>query len=280
MKRVQVGTSGWVYDDWVGPFYPRALAKERWIGHYAERFPTLEVNYTHYHLPKASEIARQAETLAATHLSSVVYKAPRTITHEAVPDGDAALARSEAARFHEALGPMADRGLLRGLLYQFAHDTGPTEITAALDAAEGADPPAPLYVEVRHAAFNEDRHYEVLRARLSEQGGALVATDDPAATVRVAPPGDQAYFRFHGRNLDTWFQADPGGPNGSARYDYRYSDEELAELAGRVREAEADDVLVFFNNHVDGQAPENAMRLMELMHLEAPAKRATLDDFV
>ena len=49
-----VGTSGWQYRHWRGTFYPQKLAQARWLDHYAERFRTVEVNNTFYHLPEAS----------------------------------------------------------------------------------------------------------------------------------------------------------------------------------------------------------------------------------
>ncbi len=45
-QRLRVGTSGWVYDDWRGAFYPPDLPQSRWYNHYAKAFDTVEINYS------------------------------------------------------------------------------------------------------------------------------------------------------------------------------------------------------------------------------------------
>lgn len=279
MKRILVGTSGWAYDDWVGPFYPKALSRKRWLSFYGERFPTVEVNSTHYHFPTDSEVASTAQRVEQAGLTGVVYKAPREITHELIPDHEAALIQERAQRFHDALAPMVEADRLSGLLYQFSHTAEPSQVLPGIQQVLEAEPPAPLFVEVRHAGFNEDRHHQALRDLVEPGGGAVAATDSPASTITRAPPGQAAYFRFHGRNQDTWFDKDPAGVHGSARYDYLYPEDEIGKLAERIRAAEAEVVLVFFNNHVGGKAPKNARQLMELLDIPPPKARKTLDDF-
>ena len=51
MSRIWIGTSGWSYDGWRGPFYPQAVAKNRWLAWYGEVFPTTEINGSFYRTP-------------------------------------------------------------------------------------------------------------------------------------------------------------------------------------------------------------------------------------
>ena len=44
MAIILIGTSGYSYDDWRGPFYPDSLPKEKFLAFYAEHFETVEVN--------------------------------------------------------------------------------------------------------------------------------------------------------------------------------------------------------------------------------------------
>jgi len=74
-----VGTSGWQYADWRGPFYPEKLAQARWLGHYSERFQVVEVNNTFYQLPEASTFARWERETPADFV--VVVKMSRYLTH-------------------------------------------------------------------------------------------------------------------------------------------------------------------------------------------------------
>jgi len=57
---VLIGTSGWQYKDWRGPFYPPDLPQARWLEYYAERFCVQEVNNAFYRLPEASTFAARA----------------------------------------------------------------------------------------------------------------------------------------------------------------------------------------------------------------------------
>jgi uncharacterized protein YecE (DUF72 family) len=279
VREILVGTSGWAYDDWVGPVYPRGLDRSRWLNRYADRFPTVEVNSTHYRVPGEDQAETMARRLHDAGLRSVTWKLPRAITHRAVPERDPGDARRRTRGFLAALEPAREADVLDALLAQFAHDTEPEAVLEGLDAILEADPPAPVFVEVRHAGFNEDRHLEPLFERARSTGGNVVATDSPAATITRAPPGEVAYFRFHGRNEETWFEEDPPGEHGKARYDHAYTDAALDQLAERLREAEADTVVAYFNNHAGGKAVRDASRLMHRLGLEPPEERVTLDDF-
>ena len=46
-----VGTSGYNYPEWKGSFYPETLPAAKMLPYYAERFPTVEINYTFYRAP-------------------------------------------------------------------------------------------------------------------------------------------------------------------------------------------------------------------------------------
>lgn len=50
---IHIGTSGWHYDHWKGPFYPVALPSDKMLGFYAGQFRTAEINNTFYQLPSA-----------------------------------------------------------------------------------------------------------------------------------------------------------------------------------------------------------------------------------
>ena len=60
MDLLSVGTSGWSYPSWRPGFYPADVANEDFLGHYAERFTTVELNTTGYRLPSEDQFARWA----------------------------------------------------------------------------------------------------------------------------------------------------------------------------------------------------------------------------
>lgn len=74
------GTSGFSYDDWVGPFYPNGLRRQDWLLYYAREFNALELNSTFYALPRVSVIESMVRKTGEDFLFSV--KAPQKLTHE------------------------------------------------------------------------------------------------------------------------------------------------------------------------------------------------------
>jgi uncharacterized protein YecE (DUF72 family) len=57
MSKVWIGTSGWTYDGWRGPFYPPDMAKAKWLCWYARQFPTAEINGSFYRTPSLKAVA-------------------------------------------------------------------------------------------------------------------------------------------------------------------------------------------------------------------------------
>lgn len=74
-----IGMSGWCYDCWKGAFYPEKLPTKKYLGHYASRFSTVEMNSVFYQLPAAKVLAQTAREVPDDFVFSV--KANRYITH-------------------------------------------------------------------------------------------------------------------------------------------------------------------------------------------------------
>jgi uncharacterized protein YecE (DUF72 family) len=51
-QSVHIGTSGWHYDHWRGPFYPEDMRAGEFLEYYRKRFHTVEINNSFYQLPK------------------------------------------------------------------------------------------------------------------------------------------------------------------------------------------------------------------------------------
>ena len=60
---IRVGTSGWSYPSWRPGFYPERLQPTEFLGFYASRFDTVELNSTGYRLPSADQFRRWAEAV-------------------------------------------------------------------------------------------------------------------------------------------------------------------------------------------------------------------------
>ena len=65
MRKVWIGTSGWTYDGWRGPFYPENIAKKDWLAWYATRFPTTEINGSFYRTPSLAAVRNWRDQTSA-----------------------------------------------------------------------------------------------------------------------------------------------------------------------------------------------------------------------
>jgi uncharacterized protein YecE (DUF72 family) len=78
---LHVGTSGWHYDHWQGPFYPEDLPSDRWLAYYAEHLTTVEVNNSFYQLPEAETLGNWRATTPQGFLFAVKASSSRTRTN-------------------------------------------------------------------------------------------------------------------------------------------------------------------------------------------------------
>jgi uncharacterized protein YecE (DUF72 family) len=79
MAEALIGTSGWQYPDFTDRFYPHDIEKTAQLGYYAQQFPTVEVNNTFYHLPRAKTIENWVAQVPPAFYFAL--KASRYITH-------------------------------------------------------------------------------------------------------------------------------------------------------------------------------------------------------
>jgi uncharacterized protein YecE (DUF72 family) len=256
---VWIGTAGYAWPDWVGPFYPDGTSLERMPRYYATQFPCVEINSTFYRPPAPGQLSRLADRTAPGFQFSL--KVPRTVSHER---------RVQALKpFKTAADELAARHRLIGFVLQFPeafHDT-PAHRDWVMRVADGLWP-YPAWVEFRHRSWMRPRLGDWLRERRLEP-----ATIDVPSLPQLFPRGwidpgtTRLYARLHSRVADNWF-----GP-GKARYDYDYPDDVLREWIGKLVAAapRLTDVHLFFNNCHGIQGPTNARRLADLIRAEAPA---------
>lgn len=79
MRKLWIGTSGWTYKGWRGPFYPEKLAVKNWLRWYAEQFPTTEINGSFYRTPSLGAVAAWRDQTPDGFLFA--WKASKFITH-------------------------------------------------------------------------------------------------------------------------------------------------------------------------------------------------------
>ncbi|MDR2633548.1 MAG: DUF72 domain-containing protein [Treponema sp.] len=259
MGILRIGTSGYSYREWVGPVYPEGTKREAYLRCYARLFATLELNYSYYRMPTASGLAALVHKAACPLGFSI--KAHDSLTHER----DRCSFASQAAAFKEALKPLQEARCLEAVLFQFPYAFHyEKENRRYLAQLLAAFEEVPRVVEFRNTQWYKEQVIQGLR----ERAVALAVVDlpplsglPPILEIITAP---LVYIRLHGRNQQAFW-----GSDRAARYDYRYDDAALAGWKERILrlQAQAERVLVYFNNHPQGQAAVNAQRLGELLGL-------------
>ena len=270
---ILVGTSGYSFADWVGPFYPEGMRSGDFLSFYAEHFDTVEVNSTYYRIPHP-RVLDQMERKTPPGFRFVV-KLNQAMTHQASRD---------PALYHEflaALEPLKRAEKYDGLLAQFPWGFKRTDANRRhLETLRGLLPGEPLFVEFRHDSWLTPQLEPSLRAH--RMGYCVV--DEPQLPGLLPPvtmlTTEDAYVRFHGRNARNWWSRDHasapdlggraagGGTRATGdRYDYDYSEAELKEWLGKIAglAQQARRTYLFFNNCHAGQAARNAKLMQELL---------------
>ena len=79
MASVLIGTSGWHYDSWRGPFYPKGLPIKNQLQYYASQFPTTELNGVFYRTPTPEAVRGWRDQTGDDFVFA--WKASKFITH-------------------------------------------------------------------------------------------------------------------------------------------------------------------------------------------------------
>jgi uncharacterized protein YecE (DUF72 family) len=234
---IRIGTSGWHYGHWAGPFYPPDLPKDKWLEYYAQHFDTVELNNTFYHLPKPQFLKRWHKLTPKNFIYAV--KVSRYITHiKKLKDVSEELTRfiGLAALLGRKLGP---------ILYQL-----PPSLHKDLDRLESFIKLLPkgkiAVFEFRHESWYREDTYKLL----DKFGVGFCIHDLSGSESPKVVTGDIIYVRFHGT---------------TGRYSGCYSKAQLRNWAKWLKEQSRDvhSIYVYFNNDACAYAVRNAKELKE-----------------
>ncbi len=266
---IRIGTSGWSYPQWRGPFYPDGLARRRQLEYLTGILPTVEINASFYSLQRPSTYRNWFEQTPEDFCFAV--KGGRYITHlKRLHEPEIPLANffaSGVLALGDKLGPVLwqlpatvafDLELVTGFLALLPRTTGEAAELAARHSdalpedrtwlSVAHNRPLRHAIEVRHESFRTELFSDLLRGA----DIALVASDSagnwPYFEEITAGFG---YFRLHG---DTEL------------YVSAYSGQALAGWAAKVRDwASQGDVYVYFDNTAHVAAPCDAQQLLKLL---------------
>ena len=238
MGDVRIGTSGWAYKDWNGPFYPDEVKAAGRLAFISRRFRTLEINASFYRMPTDAAVAGWREQTPDDFVFA--WKASRFITHNKKlkdPDEPLAYMFERIAGLGEKIGP---------ILFQLPPNLHRND--ERLDRFLDALPEGYRYsVEFRHPDWYADEVLEMLRRR----NVALCLSDHHHAPAPWETTADFIYLRGHG----------PGG-----HYHGRYGVAALNDWAKAIRRWRRDcEVFVYFDNDIKSAAPKDAEQLIRLL---------------
>ena len=234
--RVFVGTSGYNYPEWRGTFYPEKFSTDKMLAYYAERFPTVEINYTFYRMPTEKLLKGWSD--GTPEQFTFTLKAPRRITHDSKLQRCEDLVQS-FCRTARTLGPK-----LAVLLFQlppnFKKDAA--VLRSFLDLLPDGTRAA---FEFRHPSWLDAEIYEALRGR----NVALCVADSEKMKTPVEVTADYAYFRLR---------------------DEGYQQPDIEAWAKTVNELPPHDAFVYFKHEEQGLGPEFANRLIAALGSAPP----------
>lgn len=240
MSRILIGTSGWSYQSWRGPFFPREVMIKHHLQFYATQFSTAELNGVFYRTPTVEAVHAWRDGTPDDFIFA--WKASKFITHwkRLTEKSRNSLALMETRL--RILGPKAGP-----VLFQL-----PPQFTANRDRLAGflklLKRKRRYAFEFRHASWYEAPILDLLR----QHDISLCLSDHHDAPAPWQVTASFVYLRGHG----------PGGT-----YRGTYSDKTLHEwtrkIAGWKRQRR--DVYVYFDNDQKSAAPFDALRLMRLL---------------
>jgi uncharacterized protein YecE (DUF72 family) len=234
---IHLGTSGYVYRDWKDVFYPKGLPAIRWLDHYSQVFPTVELNATFYRLPTATAVDGWRDRTPPGFRFAA--KGSRYLTHmKRLRDPGPGI-----ERYFELISRLGKK--LSVVLWQL-----PPQMNRA-DPERLAGFLAKLprrglrhAVEFRSGAWYTEEVCEVLDAF-----GAAFCEHDLVASTPPRLTGGFRYLRFHGA---------------TGKYRGRYGKRALRPFARDLLRGSGD-AYVYFNNDHFAHAIRDALDLSELL---------------
>jgi uncharacterized protein YecE (DUF72 family) len=234
-----IGTSGWSYQHWRKRFYPEELPSSRWLGYYADRFSSVEINSSFYRLPSEDTLAGWRDAVPDGFIFAV--KASRYITH-----------MKKLKEPKESLSPFLERlevlGAHRGpLLFQLPPRWGlnPGRLEGFLEALPSG---LPCAFEFRDPSWFHPATYEAL----GRHGAAFCVYEMAGVRSPKEVTADFVYVRLHG----------PGDA-----YQGSYATPALAAWAGAFStwNRQGKSVYCYFDNDQNAYAAGNALELSRMV---------------
>lgn len=238
--RVLIGTSGWHYPSWRGPFFPDGLPLKSQLQYYASQFPTAELNGVFYRTPTPEAVTGWREQTGKEFVFA--WKASKFITHWKRLSEKST---NSLELLEDRIGLLGDKAgpILFQLPPQF--EVNEQRLESFLQMLSGK---RRYSFEFRHPSWYSPPVMRLLRsANIS-----LCLSDHHDAPAPWKRTADFVYIRGH-------------GPSGE--YHSHYPDKTLREWADKIKgwQRQGVDVYVYFDNDQKSAAPLDALRLKQMI---------------
>jgi uncharacterized protein YecE (DUF72 family) len=302
-RKILVGTASWSDPGFVERWYPKKMPAGERLQWYAQHFKMVEVNSTFYSVPEPRMVERWCAATPGDFTFDVklhqlfsFHSTPAKLLPpdlqklaETNPKGNVKwtpeLQEALLGTFLRSMSIFRDARKLGVLLLQLSPAFSPrkhqlTELQSLIDMLGGYD----LAIEFRNRNWAVGDQLESTIDFVRKRRAIFVNVDAPASDHFMVMPSDVdevtnskvAYLRLHGRNEKAYIT----GRTVAARFDYDYSESEIAEVAQRSRKLakEARELHVIFNNNNLDYAPRAALRLRKALGqiVKTPAQTAEL----
>jgi uncharacterized protein YecE (DUF72 family) len=242
-KGIYIGTSGWSYDHWKGPFYPDDLSNDHMLAYYSRHFSSVEINSSFYHLPQKHTLKHWRNTVPKDFLFTA--KVSRYVTHmKKLKDPE-----ESVSAFLERISTLEDK--LGPILFQLPprwHFNA--ERLSALLRTLSRD--FRYTFEFRDKSWINEETYELL----SRYNAAFCVYDLDGYLSPKKITTDFVYIRLHG----------PDGP-----YQGSYATRTLSSWASAFStwSKQGLNIYCYFDNDEAGFAAKNANRLQAMLQKKA-----------
>ncbi len=252
MVKARIGTQGWNYDAWVGPFYPEGTRPTDFLSVYSRAFTTVEVDSTFYGIPAATTIRSWYDRTPADFVFAL--KLPQEITHEQRLRDSTGATKEFFMRIREL------RSKLGPVLVQMGPDFGPSELPALVDFLGRIPEDVKVAIEFRHRGWITDGVLALLRERnvaLSLVDGRWIPRKTMIA-LASRPTADFAYIRWMGPNRDIVDYS-------RVQVDRTRELEQWTSAMAGLAQNGVKEIFAYVANHFSGHSPATAREIQSML---------------
>jgi uncharacterized protein YecE (DUF72 family) len=252
-QKIHAGCSGWSYEDWVGPFYPKDAKPKDYLRLYSSVFDTVEIDSSFYRIPNQFMVSQWKKNTPDSFL--FCPKFPRKITHELKLQNIS----STLSFFYRTVGALGDK--LGPMVVQLPPSFKYEKRIKDLENFLSKDMSTSFRhaIEFRHTSWFREDVYKLLE---SHNVSLCWAMTQYLKEIPTKLTSDFIYARMVGERDITTFNEKQ-----------KDRSEELKEITDKIKAnaSSTDDAFIFFNNHFSGFGPESVnefRRLSGLMEMD------------